>query len=162
MPSCSTCNLKIDQTSPVATYENKSYHPDCLKCSHCFRSLSGKQFIKEKNGDLVCEECNIKVSPKCSKCNLHFGPGQTYKRLGNEVFFHNGEWKTSFEKINYRNIQFFNNLILKDLPRMQKVSLNDQINLCLIWSQHFFWPVLVTISVPVTIKIVRNAVKKYR
>ena len=89
MSVCSTCNLKIEPPSPIATYENRHYHPDCLKCNVCFKSLSGKQFVKEKNGTLTCEDCNSKLAPKCTKCKISFAPGESYKKLGNEVYYHN-------------------------------------------------------------------------
>lgn len=88
MPSCKTCDKPILPPSPIATYENQYYHPDCLTCFKCFKSLSGKQFIKEKNGTLVCEECNEKYSPKCTKCNKSFASGEAYKKIGDNIFYH--------------------------------------------------------------------------
>lgn len=89
MNVCSSCDKEIKPPSPIATYENRYYHPDCLKCNSCRKSLSGKQFIKEKNGNLVCEECNEKNSPKCKKCRLTFKAGQSYKKVSDDVYYHN-------------------------------------------------------------------------
>lgn len=89
MHRCTACDRDIAPPSPIATYENKYYHPECLRCSTCRKSLSGKQFIKEKTGALTCEECNEKYAPKCKKCGLTFGAGQSYKKISDELFFHN-------------------------------------------------------------------------
>jgi hypothetical protein len=89
MPTCTSCQNPIVAPSPIATYENRHYHPDCLKCNICKKSVSGKHFIKEKNGNLTCEDCNEKYSPKCYKCSKSFGPGQTYKKLSENVYYHN-------------------------------------------------------------------------
>jgi hypothetical protein len=86
---CSRCDKAIKAPSPVASYEEKFYHPDCLACNTCSKSLNGKQFIKEKNGNLLCEECNMKTAPKCKKCSQVFAPGVTYKKLGDQLFYHN-------------------------------------------------------------------------
>ena len=64
-----------------------SYHPPCLTCSTCSKSLSGVQFIKGKTGDLVCTDCYKKVAPKCVKCTETFGPGESYKTVGDK-FYH--------------------------------------------------------------------------
>lgn len=66
-----------------------SFHPSCLVCSVCKETLSGKQFLKEKSGNLVCEECNIKTAPRCTKCKLIFGPGESYKKISETLFYHN-------------------------------------------------------------------------
>ena len=90
MPTtCIACSNSILPPSPICSYENNSYHPECLTCHKCHRSLSGKKFIKEKHDTLVCEECNAKVAPKCVKCKFTFAPGQTYKKLSDELFYHN-------------------------------------------------------------------------
>ncbi len=51
--------------------------------------MSGKQFLKEKSGNLVCEECNAKTAPKCYKCKQLFGPGESYKKITDSIFYHN-------------------------------------------------------------------------
>lgn len=89
MHLCVQCNRDILPPSPVATYEDKYYHPECLRCDKCRKSLSGKQFIKEKSGTLMCEECNEKYSPKCKNCYKSFGAGQSYKKIGDDVYYHN-------------------------------------------------------------------------
>lgn len=89
MHICSTCNKSIEPPCPVAAYESKFYHPDCLTCSHCHKSLSGTQFIKEKNGNLTCEECNAKYAPRCNRCKQIFASGQSYKKISEDLFFHN-------------------------------------------------------------------------
>ncbi len=86
---CSRCDKAIKAPSPVASYEDKYYHPECLACNSCSKSLNGKQFIKEKNGNLLCEECNLKTAPRCKKCGQIFAPGVTYKKLGEQIFYHN-------------------------------------------------------------------------
>jgi hypothetical protein len=53
------------------------------------KSLSGKQFLKEKNGNLVCEECNAKTAPKCTQCKQTFAPGESYKKITDSLFYHN-------------------------------------------------------------------------
>ncbi len=53
------------------------------------KSLSGKQFLKEKNGNLVCEECYAKTAPKCTKCKQGFAPGESYKKITDSLFYHN-------------------------------------------------------------------------
>lgn len=83
---CTKCDKQIK--SSVATYEEKYYHPECLCCSTCGQTLSGKQFIKEKSNKLVCVDCNRKTAPKCKKCRQVFGPGVKYKKLGDDLFFH--------------------------------------------------------------------------
>jgi hypothetical protein len=83
---CNKCEKSIK--AQVATYEDKYYHPDCLVCFECSQSLSGKQFVKEKNGTLVCVECNMKTAPKCKKCQHVFAPGVSYKKLGDGVYYH--------------------------------------------------------------------------
>ncbi|CAF0806079.1 unnamed protein product [Brachionus calyciflorus] len=89
MHVCTKCSRPIEPPSPIATYENNYYHPDCLKCNICSQALSGRQFIKEKNGTLTCEECNAKVAPKCTKCKKIFGPGILYKKISDDIFYHN-------------------------------------------------------------------------
>lgn len=89
MYDCSGCKQAIVAPSPVASYENKYYHPDCLVCNSCQKTLSGKQFLKEKNGLLTCETCNAKTAPKCLKCNQIFAPGESYKKLNEKTFYHN-------------------------------------------------------------------------
>ena len=86
---CSKCDKAIKAPSPVASYEDKYYHPDCLACHACSRSLSGRQFVKEKSGKLVCEECNMKTAPRCHKCRQVFAPGVTYKKISQDIFYHN-------------------------------------------------------------------------
>lgn len=93
MHKCVECDREIAPPSPIATYENKYYHPECLRCSKCSRSLSGKQFIKEKTGALMCEDCNEKYAPKCRKCGLSFGAGQSYKKITDQLFYHNDCFK---------------------------------------------------------------------
>ena len=51
--------------------------------------LSGKKFVKGKNDTLICEDCNAKTAPKCVKCRVIFAPGQSYKKLNENVFYHN-------------------------------------------------------------------------
>jgi len=89
MYDCFTCKKEIVAPSAVASYENKYFHPHCLVCSSCKNSLSGKQFLKEKNGNLVCEECNAKIAPKCTNCKQTFGPGESYKKITDTIFYHN-------------------------------------------------------------------------
>jgi ribosomal protein L40E len=89
MPVCFGCKSQIAPSTPSAAYENNTYHPDCLKCAKCKRSVCGKQFMKGKNGELICEECNAKDAPKCHKCHKAFGPGQPYKKANENTFYHN-------------------------------------------------------------------------
>jgi hypothetical protein len=89
MYDCNACKRPIVAPSAVASYESKYYHPDCLTCIKCHQSLSGKQFLKEKNGTLICEACNAKTAPKCFKCSQIFGPGESYKKLTDKIFYHN-------------------------------------------------------------------------
>lgn len=89
MYDCHQCKQPIVAPSSVASYENKYYHPDCLCCAKCHQSVSGKQFLKEKNGTLVCEACNAKTAPKCYKCSQIFAPGESYKKLTDKIFYHN-------------------------------------------------------------------------
>lgn len=89
MHLCVQCKTDILPPSPVATYEDKYYHPECLRCDKCRKSVSGKQFIKEKSGALMCEECNEKYSPKCRRCGKSFGAGQSYKKITDEIYYHN-------------------------------------------------------------------------
>ncbi len=89
MYDCNACKREIVAPSAVASYESKYYHPDCLTCIKCHQSLSGKQFIKEKNGTLICETCNAKIAPKCFKCAQIFEPGESYKKLSEKIFYHN-------------------------------------------------------------------------
>ncbi len=88
MYNCHTCDRPIVAPSTVASYENKYYHPECLTCVKCHQSVSGKQFLKEKNGTLVCEACNAKTAPKCFKCQNIFAPGESYKKLTDKIFYH--------------------------------------------------------------------------
>jgi ribosomal protein L40E len=53
------------------------------------KSLSGRQFLKEKNGNLVCEECYAKTAPKCTQCKQGFAPGESYKKITDSLFYHN-------------------------------------------------------------------------
>ncbi len=55
MTDCKTCSKPILPPSPICSYENNNYHPECLTCVTCKLTLSGKKFIKEKNGSLICE-----------------------------------------------------------------------------------------------------------
>lgn len=55
MADCKTCSKPILPPSPICSYENNNYHPECLTCATCKLTLSGKKFIKEKNGTLICE-----------------------------------------------------------------------------------------------------------
>lgn len=89
MHYCKKCSKAIEPPSPIATYENNYFHPECLRCSICNQSVSGRQFIKEKNGSLTCEDCNAKVAPKCNKCYKIFGPGVSYKKISEDLFYHN-------------------------------------------------------------------------
>lgn len=89
MYDCHSCKQPIVAPSSVASYENKYYHPDCLTCIKCNLSVSGKQFLKEKNGTLVCEACHAKIAPKCIKCKNIFAPGESYKKLNDKIFYHN-------------------------------------------------------------------------
>lgn len=93
MYDCHACKQPIVAPSSVASYENKYYHPNCLTCIKCNQSVSGKKFLKEKNGTLVCEECNAKTAPKCFKCNNIFAPGESYKKLTDKIFYHNDCFK---------------------------------------------------------------------
>ena len=49
MADCKTCSKPILPPSPICSYENNNYHPECLTCATCKLTLSGKKFIKEKN-----------------------------------------------------------------------------------------------------------------
>ena len=89
MFECNSCKRQIVAPSPVASYEGLYYHPDCLTCNVCNRSVSGKQFLKEKTGKLICEECNQKTAARCTSCLKIFAPGESYKKLGDNVFYHN-------------------------------------------------------------------------
>ena len=51
--------------------------------------FKGKQFLKEKSGNLICDACNAKTAPRCFKCNLIFAPGESYKKLNESTFYHN-------------------------------------------------------------------------
>ena len=64
-----------------------SYHPPCLTCDTCKRSLSGVEFFKGKSGDLICNDCYMITAPKCIKCSQTFGPGESYKTVA-EQFYH--------------------------------------------------------------------------
>lgn len=93
MPSCDVCNNAIDTL--VAKVDNKTYHPDCLKCGACNQVIGEKQFIRERTGRLVCEHCNAKLAPKCKKCRLTFSPGESYKKISDDLMFHNDCFKCS-------------------------------------------------------------------
>jgi hypothetical protein len=62
---------------------------NCLKCKECKLILSDKQFVKQKNGNIVCESCNAKLGPKCQKCKQTFEPGEKYKKLKEKLCYHN-------------------------------------------------------------------------
>ena len=49
----------------------------------------GKQFLKEKSGNLICDACNAKTAPRCFKCSQIFAPGESYKKLNESTFYHN-------------------------------------------------------------------------
>lgn len=93
MYDCHACKRPIAPPSIVASYENKYYHPECLTCIKCNQSVSGKQFLKEKNGTLICETCNAKTAPRCHKCTQIFAPGESYKKLTDKIFYHNSCFK---------------------------------------------------------------------
>ena len=74
-PICFKCQLVITPRTPIATYENRSYHPLCLTCKICNKSVSGEKFLKDENENLICSKCDSIYGPKCKKCNDSFKPG---------------------------------------------------------------------------------------
>ena len=86
--NCYKCHQEIGPRSPAASYENKSYHPSCLTCNICFKSISGEKFFKDKNQNLICDKCDQKYGPKCTKCKQSFKAGEPYKKLEDNIFYH--------------------------------------------------------------------------
>lgn len=85
---CAKCNEAIKAPSSIVTYDEKHYHPACLCCSVCTRPLSGRQFVKQKTGSLICQDCNFKTTPKCKKCHQTFAANVSFKKLDEESFYH--------------------------------------------------------------------------
>lgn len=58
-PFCYACNELI-VNSRIIRYKNNSWHPDCLKCDDCKRSIKmiGPNFIKSESKTLTCFQCN--------------------------------------------------------------------------------------------------------
>lgn len=74
-PSCFKCQLFIDPRTSIASYENHTYHPQCLVCKICKKSVSGEKFLKDEDQNLICAKCDSIYGPKCIKCNESFKPG---------------------------------------------------------------------------------------
>ena len=74
-PICFKSQLVITPRTPIATYENRSYHPLCLTCKICNKSVSGENFLKDENENLIYSKCDSIYGPKCKKCNDSFKPG---------------------------------------------------------------------------------------
>jgi hypothetical protein len=88
MPVCNKCQRLIAPQTPIATFESRTFHPDCLVCKVCTKSVSGQKFLKDKNQDIICEDCDLKYGPVCTKCRKNFKPGESYKKLDDDVFYH--------------------------------------------------------------------------
>jgi hypothetical protein len=88
MPVCNKCQRAIAPQTPIASFESRTYHPDCLVCKVCTKSVSGQKFLKDKNQDIICESCDLKYGPVCTKCRKNFKPGESYKKLDENVFYH--------------------------------------------------------------------------
>lgn len=87
-PVCFKCHTQIAPQTPIASYENRSYHPNCLTCKYCNKSVSGQRFLKDKNQDIICETCDSIHGPVCNKCRKNFKPGQSFKKLDDNTFYH--------------------------------------------------------------------------
>ena len=88
MYNCNECKRTIVAPSAIATFEEKYYHPNCLCCSTCKQTVSGKQFHKEKNNSLICDGCYAAKAPRCVKCHQLFKSGVSYVKV-NEKTYHN-------------------------------------------------------------------------
>lgn len=64
---CANCQESITQKG--VQYGLASYHQDCFNCSSCDANLINESKVKEKDGKLLCRECQLKISKKCFRCN---------------------------------------------------------------------------------------------
>lgn len=88
MVNCNKCYRDIGSGTPVARFDNKDYHPDCLLCKMCRTSVSGKKFLVNKDGSFTCVKCDEIYGPHCRKCKRNFPPGKPFKKLDENTFFH--------------------------------------------------------------------------
>ena len=65
---CNTCSKTIS-SEYVSLSEDRNYHPECFRCSHCKKSLAGEQYY-EMDNQLFCEnDYHTLYSAKCGACN---------------------------------------------------------------------------------------------
>lgn len=76
--NCYACGRSI--SSGGITYQNRSYHPDCVKCMHCHKILTPQKLVYEHNTELCCDGCyNLLHAEKCTICKNPINGGLTFK-----------------------------------------------------------------------------------
>lgn len=67
-PICAECQKPIN-TGKIATYNAKSYHPDCFRCGVCNQPITEKEFYT-KDSKPCCDLCyRDRVAPRCARCS---------------------------------------------------------------------------------------------
>ncbi len=69
MPTCTKCKTSIKPAALACTVSGKDFHPTCVNCSRCDRSLWGKSFVRV-NGKLQCERACTPTARPVSKISM--------------------------------------------------------------------------------------------
>ncbi|KAN0006671.1 hypothetical protein ACTFIU_003387 [Dictyostelium citrinum] len=67
--NCGVCKTIVNPGSERVKAGTNVFHVKCFVCKECKNEL--ESFIREKDGSLICDECDIKLNArKCFKCQL--------------------------------------------------------------------------------------------
>ncbi|KPM04587.1 Paxillin-like protein [Sarcoptes scabiei] len=82
-PDCDGCREPIEDDNYVSAL-GKNFHPDCFKCTECFKPLNPYNFY-EKNGLPYCEDDYHRLfSPKCAGCKQPIKDNNYIRAMGKD------------------------------------------------------------------------------
>ena len=85
---CNKCQNNFESgVSRISLKNNIFFHNECFLCKNCSQIINSAYFLT-KSGDYLCKTCNDLTAKRCNNCHQIFEPGVTYKKIGENLFFH--------------------------------------------------------------------------
>ncbi|KAJ8039577.1 LIM/homeobox protein Lhx6 [Holothuria leucospilota] len=84
---CYDCGVEITDRFLLKAGVSEVWHPQCLRCSHCYTKLQafGTCFLRGR--DVYCRECySSQFDRSCAGCCRVIGPSDWVRRAKNHVY----------------------------------------------------------------------------